>query len=106
MAGKRDEWHLKYVLDYGYAILEDDADEPICLGLLEEHARQIVREHNLHQRLVDACKLALEELCGGCLEGPERCRQPADDANIRPHECYIAKLGNALRNLIAETKKG
>ncbi len=102
MAGQR--WEITHAATRGWCVVVPRAaPEIIATGLTKTHARQIVHEHNMHQKMLDACKLALTNLCAGCSKAPGPCKEGGRAP--RMDRCCAAETANRLREVIAEAEK-
>ncbi len=59
MADKRERWLAHY--DGTWWVILDSRHQKVAARMSMEDVRQIVREHNMHGRLVEACKAALAQ---------------------------------------------
>ncbi len=82
---KREEWHVqdcgydadqhcvsiltgKGINEYCVAFVGDGYNPRIGPDECEERAHRIVREHNLHQKMLDALRQANAVICGGIFD--------------------------------------
>ncbi len=95
----QDEWHAIGRKSGWFKVLENSEGASLIItkNLSERRARQIVREHNMHGRLVEACKAALAQSLLTMSDGSGR-KSCHHCAHIGEHDptCIFAGLARVI----------